>query len=138
RVKAVDPAGNESTVTSYTWTIDLTPPPAPTISSAPPSVTDSTTATFSFEDAEGSASFQCRLDTGGFSACTSPITYQQLAEGEHTFRVKATDAAGNQSTVTSYTWTIDLTNPIVTIDPASEPHDPTNQTGASFVFTSNK
>ena len=137
-VKAVDPAGNQSTATSYAWTIDVTPPPPPTITSAPPNVTASTTATFSFTDADGSAAFRCRLDGGNFSACASPITYTDLAEGDHTFRVKALDPAGNESEVTSYDWFIDLTNPVVTIDPASEPHDPTNQTGASFVFTSNK
>jgi hypothetical protein len=137
-VKAVDPAGNQSTATSYAWTIDVTPPPPPTITSAPPNVTDSTTATFSFSDADGSATFRCKLDGGSFSACASPVTYTNLAEGEHTFEVKAVDPAGNQSTVTSHTWFIDLTNPVVTVDPASEPHDPTNQASASFVFTSNK
>jgi hypothetical protein len=137
-VTAIDPAGNQSTITSFTWTIDLTPPPAPTINSAPPSVTDSTSATFSFSDGDSSASFRCRLDGAAFAVCASPVTYSGLGEGSHTFRVKAVDPAGNESTITSFTWTIDLTNPIVTIDPASEPHDPTNLTGASFVFTSNK
>src|SRR5206468_930197 len=134
----VDPAGNESSVTSYSWTIDLTPPPAPTITSAPPRVTTSTTAGFTFIDADATATSRCRLDDAGFSARTSRIPYDQLAEGSHTFRVRAVDPAGNEGTVTSYTWTIDLTNPVVTIDQASEPRDPTNQTSASFVFTSNK
>jgi hypothetical protein len=138
RVRARDLAGNLSAAAVYTWTIDLTPPPAPTITSEPPNVTASTTATFTFTDGESSATFRCRLDGGGFSICTSPKTYTDLGEGTHTFSVKAVDEAGNQSTVTSYTWTIDLTNPVVTIDPASEPHDPTNQTSANFVFTSNK
>src|SRR5439155_3449048 len=137
-VEAVDPAGNVSTVTSYAWTIDVTPPPPPAIDSEPPNVTASTTATFSFTDSDASAIFRCKLDGGSFSACSSPITYTDLAEGEHTFAVKAVDPAGNQSTVTSYAWFIDLTNPVVTIDPASEPHDPTNETSANFVFTSNK
>ena len=137
-VKAVDTAGNESAVSSYTWTIDVTPPPAPAITSAPPNVTDSTDATFGFTDTDGGATFRCRLDGAGFSPCTSPLTYHQLAEGTHTFRVKAVDSAGNESGETSYTWTIDLTNPVVTIDPASEPHDPTSETSAHFVFTSNK
>ena len=138
RVKAVDPAGNESSVTSYSWTVDLTPPPLPTITSAPPAVTDATSATFAFTDGDGSATFRCQLDSESFAPCTSPITYDQLSEGQHTFRVKAVDPAGNESAVASFTWTIDLTNPVVTIDPASEPPDPTNQRGASFVFTSNK
>jgi hypothetical protein len=137
-VKAVDPAGNESTVSSFAWTIDVTPPPAPTIASSPPNVTDSTDATFAFTDGDGSATFRCQLDGAAFSSCTSPATYHGLGDGAHTFRVKAIDPAGNEGAVTSYTWTIDLTNPVVTIDPASKPPDPTNQTGASFAFTSNK
>jgi large repetitive protein len=137
-VKAVDAAGNESAVSSYTWTIDVTPPPAPAVTSAPPNVTDKTDATFAFTDGDGSVTFRCRLDGAVFSSCTSPLVYHNLAAGTHTFRVKAIDPAGNEGTVTAYTWTIDLTNPVVAIDPASKPPDPTNQTGASFVFTSNK
>jgi hypothetical protein len=138
RVKAVDPAGNESGLTSYSWTIDLTLPPAPAITSAPPGVTDATTATFAFTDGDASAIFRCRMDSESFAPCTSPITFEDLSEGTHTFGVKAVDPAGNESGLTTYTWTIDLTNPVVTIDPASKPPDPTNRTSASFVFTSNK
>jgi hypothetical protein len=137
-VVAVDPAGNQSSATSYSWTIDLTPPPPPEITGAPPNVTDSTSATFSFVDGDATAVFRCKLDDSAFSSCTSPITYDDLAEGTHTFTVKAVDPAGNESTSTAYTWTIDLTNPVVTIDPASEPADPTNQTSANFVFRSNQ
>lgn len=138
RVIARDPAGNESSITAYTWTIDLTPPPAPDITSAPPNVTASTSATFSFTDGDATGVFLCSLDDDSFSSCTSPLTYDGLSAGSHTFRVKARDAAGNESPVTSYAWFIDLTNPVVTIDPASEPPDPTNGTSANFVFTSNK
>ena len=138
RVIARDPAGNESSITTYIWTIDLTPPPAPNITSAPPNVTASTSATFSFTDGDATAVFLCRLDAESFSACASPITYDGLSEGSHTFRVKARDPAGNESPAASYTWFIDLTNPVVTIDPASEPPDPTNETSVNFVFSSNK
>jgi hypothetical protein len=137
-VTAIDPAGNTSSSTTYSWTVDLTPPPAPAITSAPPSSTASTSASFSFTDDEAGAAFRCRLDSASFGSCTSPVTYDGLGEGVHTFGVKAVDPAGNESSVTSYSWTIDLTNPVVTIDPASEPHDPTNQASANFVFTSNK
>jgi hypothetical protein len=77
-VTAVDPAGNQSEATSYSWTIDLTPPPAPTITSGPPDPTNSTSATFAFVDSDSSAAFRCRLDGGVFSDCSSPVTYQQL------------------------------------------------------------
>jgi large repetitive protein len=137
-VKAVDAAGNESPAASRTWTIDLTAPPPPTLTSAPPSVTASTSASFVFTDDDATASYLCRLDGAAFAACTSPKAYAGLSAGDHVFDVKARDPAGNESPVKTHAWTIDLTNPVVTIDPATQPHDPTNGTAASFTFTSNK
>jgi hypothetical protein len=137
-VKAVDAAGNESGVASRGWTIDLTPPPPPTLTSKPPTATASTSASFAFTDDDATASYLCRLDGAAFSACTSPKAYTGLAAGQHTFNVKARDPAGNESAPTPYGWTIDLINPVVTIDPATQPHDPTNGRSASFAFTSNK
>ena len=137
-VKAVDAAGNESPAASYSWTIDRTPPPAPTLTSKPANVTASTSASFAFTDTDTTASYVCRLDGAAFAACTSPKAYTGLSAGQHSFEVKARDPAGNEGAATSYVWTIDLTNPVVTIDPATEPHDPTNVTSAAFTFSSNK
>jgi hypothetical protein len=136
-VKAVDAAGNESPAVSRGWTIDLTPPPPPSLTSKPPTVTASTSASFAFTDDDATASYVCRLD-GVASACTSPKGYSGLAAGPHAFEVTARDPAGNQSAPSAYGWVIDLTNPVVTIDPATQPHDPTNGTAATFAFTSNK
>ncbi len=137
-VKAVDAAGNVSGASSYGWTIDTTPPPSPEIDtdSEPPNVTDSTSATFVFSDTDASATFRCRLDGGGFSACTSPKSYSGLLDGTHTFQVEARDAALNESPATSYTWTIDTVDPVVAIE--SGPANPTNQSSAIFIFSSNK
>jgi len=138
-VKAIDLAGNESATALRAWTIDLTPPPAPAILQKPPTVTASTSASFSFTDAEASLTYLCKLDAAAFSGCTSPLSYPgPLAAGPHQFQVKARDAAGNESAAVPYGWTIDLTNPVVTIDPATQPADPTNQRSVSFAFTSNK
>ena len=137
-VKAVDAAGNESPSASRTWTIDLTPPPTPALESAPPNVTASTAASFVFTDDDATASYLCRLDGAAFSACTSPKDYAGLSAGDHVFDVKARDPAGNESAPNTHAWTIDLTNPLVTIEPATQPHDPTNGTTVSFAFTSNK
>jgi RNA polymerase sigma factor (sigma-70 family) len=83
---------------------DRTPPSA-TITSGPPTSTTETGATFSFTAGEP-ASFTCGLDGSGFSPCSSPKGYQGLATGQHTFTVRATDAAGNTGAPASYSWTI--------------------------------
>lgn len=61
------------------------------------------------------ATFECQLDGGGYSACTSPKSYTGLAAGSHTFDVRAVDGAGNRSTPASHTWTVDTTGPATTI-----------------------
>ena len=79
------------------------------IDSAPPNVTSSTIATFAFSSTDVGATFECQLDGGGFSICTSPETYSDLNAGTHTFAVRAIDSLGNYDpTPATYTWTIDL------------------------------
>ena len=116
QVRATDPAGNtDATPASHTWTIDLTAPDT-TITSAPPAVSNSTSASFSFTSTEAGSTFQCSLDGAAFAACTSPRSYTALAAGSHTFQVRATDPAGNtDATPASHTWTVDLAAPDTTI-----------------------
>ena len=133
-VRAIDTTGNQSAAASFSWTIDTTPPPAPTIDSHPADSTSATDAHFVFSDSEQGVSFRCRLDGADFAACAGPQDYTALAQGQHTFDVKAIDAAGNQSDPTSFSWTIDTTPPPApSID--SHPADPTNQTDATFIFS---
>jgi hypothetical protein len=62
-------------------------------------------ATFSFVANETDARFQCRLDGGVFSACTSPTIYNGLATGSHSFAVRAIDLAGNvDATPAGHSW----------------------------------
>jgi hypothetical protein len=133
-VQAQDAAGNPSSATTFSWTVDTTPPPQPVITSSPANPTNQTSANFSFSDTEAGVSFVCQLDTSAFSACASPKSYSSLSQGTHTFAVKAQDAAGNQSSPASVSWTIDTTPPP---QPAitSTPANPTNQTTASFSFS---
>lgn len=99
-----------------------TPPPATPlgdttapdtlITSKPVSLTSSASAQFAFASAESIVTYECQLDGSAWAACTSPVNYTSLAQGAHTFSVRAKDTAGNQdSSPASVTWTIDSTAP---------------------------
>jgi Bacterial Ig-like domain len=138
-LRAIDRAGNvDESPDSYAWTIDLTAP-ASAISSGPADPTNETAASLSFTgsdnlDALAQLSFQCRLDApaSDWAACSSPRAYELLAEGAHSFQVRALDRAGNVGAPAEHAWTVDLTAPESAI--ASGPADPTNQTSASLGF----
>ena len=136
-VRATDAAGNvDASPASRTFTVDATAPNT-TIDSGPTGTIGVTTATFTFSSSEPGSTFECRLDTGTFTACASPQTYTGLAAGEHTFAVRAIDAAGNvDASPATRTFTVDSTAPDTTI--TSGPTGPTNSTSASFAFTSTK
>ncbi|HEX2110140.1 MAG TPA: Ig-like domain-containing protein [Gaiellaceae bacterium] len=136
-VRATDPVGHtDASPAAYSWVVDVTPPDT-TITSAPASPSDQASASFTFTASEAGSSFQCRLDGAAFAACTSPRTYSGLGAGTHTFEVRATDAAGNtDASPAAHTWVVDLTAPQTTI--VSAPVNPTNQTSASFGFTSSE
>ena len=83
--------------------------------------------------------FECTLDFVAFSACGSPgnfsTSYTALADGSHTFQVRAKDQSGNMdATPASYTWTIDATPPDTVID--SQPPALASSATASFTFHS--
>jgi hypothetical protein len=79
--------------------------PETTITAAPPATSRSRNASFSFTANETGARFQCRLDGGAFAACASPATYAGLVAGDHSFAVRAIDAAGNvDATPASHSW----------------------------------
>jgi hypothetical protein len=81
-------------------------PPDPSITAKPSDPSTSTSPSFSFNDADSSVSFECQIDGGGYTGCTSPQNYT-LSAGPHTFDVKAVSGdATAKSGATSYTWTI--------------------------------
>ena len=137
-VRATDAQGNtDASPASYTWTVDLTPPNT-TIDSSPADPSSDTTPDFSFSSSEGSSTFECRLDAGSWSSCTSPHAISPaLTGGSHTFEARATDQVGNtDATPASYTWVVDLTAPTTTID--SNPADPSGDATPTFAFSANE
>ena len=102
---------------------ELTPPDT-TVTSAPAEVDSSSSASFRFTATKPGSTFECRLDTGAFSACQSPRTYAGLADGPHTFQVRATDPSGNvDPTPASVPWRVDTVSetPVITA-PAEGAH----------------
>jgi hypothetical protein len=108
---ATDAAGNTATKT-FTVTVADNTPPTVSISGGPAAQSATRSASFDFTASEGTTA--CQLDGGGFSACSSPVSFSGLADGSHTFTVKATDPAANSAT-DSRTWTIDATPPVVSV-----------------------
>lgn len=132
QVRAV--AGSETALTSYSWTIDLTPPAPPTITAQPASLSNTSSPSFSFTAAESSVSFRCALDAGAFATCSSPKAYSGLAQGAHTFRVLSVDAAGNTSAAVSRSWQIDSIAPSAPVI-TQKPSDPTTNATNTFAWT---
>ena len=116
------------------WQQDSIPPES-TITSGPPSFTNSTSASFSFASSDLGSSFECSLDSAAFESCASPKSYTGLTSGSHTLQVRATDVAGNlDATPASRTWTVDTTPPDTSM--TSGPPSLTRSSSASFGFSS--
>jgi PKD repeat protein len=107
--------------------------PQTTIESGPSGATSNSTPSFSFSASETGSSFQCSLDGADFSACTSPYTSTALADGAHSFSVRAGDPAGNtDASPATRSFTVDTvapTNP--TTNPPTNPPETTINSGVS-------
>ncbi|MHA2609851.1 MAG: Ig-like domain-containing protein, partial [bacterium JZ-2024 1] len=140
-VTAVDDVGNESVPSNRQQATPVAVYPETNLNSGPcnlqtPCITKETTATFEFS-ADIPSTFECKLDSDSWEDCASPISYPNLSEGPHQFEVRAIATTGKKRTdptPESFNWTVDITPPQVTI--TSGPANPTNQTSATFEFTS--
>jgi hypothetical protein len=106
-VRATDTAGNvDATPATATWKVLDTAPPNTTIAQGPPTSTDETSAALVFSATEP-GTFECSLDNAAFASCSSPQSYDSLAQGAHSVQVRAIDAAGNvDPTPASASWTV--------------------------------
>ena len=98
-----------------------TDPPQASITSGPAqgSSTNDSTPSFSFASNEPGSTFVCRVDARPLQALQLAATRSPpLADGAHTFSVKAIDAPGNESPVVSRSFTVDT-------QPRRRPRSPT-------------
>ena len=131
-VRAVDNVGLVSDPISHSWVQDSQ---APTIqfTETPNSISSQANARFAFGGINANqniVSYQCQLDGGAYASCSSPKDLANLGEGSHSFSVVGTDGAGNQSSPISYSWSIDLTAPTLSI--IESPDSVTSSTSVRF------
>jgi hypothetical protein len=140
RVRAVDAAGNpDPSPATRTWAVD-TQNPQTTIDSGPSGTSNDPSPSFAFSSSEPGSSFECRLDSNqpsDWQSCSSPKAYGSLADGSHSFDVRAIDPAGNtDATPASRSFSVDTQNPQTTIN--SGPPGTSNNPSPSFAFSSSE
>jgi hypothetical protein len=104
------------------------------ITEAPPTPTNSTSASFNFTSPDPQAQFECSVDSAEFAGCSPLASYGPLGEGTHTFTVQATDEGGRTAAPVGHSWVIDLTGPAVTI--TAGPTGTISTRTATFRFSS--
>jgi len=140
----VDDGHSNTATASVMITVQDTTPPSTMITSHPNSVTNNNSASFAFSGNDlvtpsASLTFQCSLDNAAYSPCASPQTYASLADGVHSFSVRAIDAAHNTDpTGAMFMWTVDTVPPVLTL-PADITTQASSPAGAvvSFSATAN-
>ncbi|MEX2448680.1 MAG: hypothetical protein WD404_08055 [Solirubrobacterales bacterium] len=144
RAKGENPEWGQAA--SYAWQVD-TAAPETTITGTPPDPSDGFQAAFSYSSSEPLSSFRCQLDDGAIQLCGTTAssgqkTYFGLVDGVHTFRVWATDNAGNKDpTPAEHSFTVqnflgDSTPPDTAI--LSAPGNPSISPNAFFAYHSSE
>ena len=111
-VRAKEPGGVvDPSPATHSWRVDTVRPDT-SITSGPSGTVNSSTAVFEFESPEAGVTFNCTRDGSAPFGCTSPTTFTNVADGAHTFTVRAIDGAGNVDlTPAARSWTVDASSP---------------------------
>jgi hypothetical protein len=105
---ALDAAG---VAADFAAVADVTPP-AVRVTGGPRAQSPRTDAKLTFSSTKAGSTFACRLDTGPAGACGTSMTYSNLAEGDHTVAILATDRYGIPgASPLTVSWRVDLTTP---------------------------
>lgn len=140
-IQAMDAAGNvDTTAETRNFQVDTIAPDT-AVNSGPSGLVTSTSATFTFSGSDsGSAglTYSYQIDGAGWSTYsgTTSASYTGLAQGAHTFEVKAKDLAGNEDSMSATrSFTVDSLPPDTSI--TSGPDGLINSNSATFNFTGN-
>ncbi len=111
--------------------------PETTITAGPASPTNDPAPIFFFSADQAAASFQCQVDGTGWATCKSGEPLGALADGAHTFEVRATNPYGDvDPTPATASFTVDTVAPDTTI--TSGPSGTTTDTTPTFAFSSSE
>ena len=89
----------------------LTPVPSTSETTTTPAVSSSSSADFTLSSPTSGAAFECKLDSGAWTACSATPTFTGLSNGSHTLQARAVYAGLSDPTPPSFTWTVDTTTP---------------------------
>jgi plastocyanin len=109
-------------------------PPHVTIDSGPIAITSSTSATFTFSSDETGVHYQCSIDGGPLSQCTSPVTYTGLSAAPHFVSVVGSDPQ-NFVGDAAWRWTVAL--PVTVADFKFTPGSVKPGLGTTILWTFN-
>ena len=131
KIQATD-AANNNAEQDIQWSVVQPQAPVTTITKAPNSPHKANQLSFEFSANDPQATFTCRLDGGGFSACSSPMSYQNVADGNHKFDVRATSAPNLTGNVATSNVLVDVNPAVLTLNTPV-----INMGDASFSFSAN-
>ncbi len=132
-VTARDAVKNEGKA-SFKWVIDQTLPVASFVAIEPAQAqSNSGSINFSFL-ADETSQFECSMDKGDFTSCESPRLIEDLFDGAHDFKIRATDLAGNIGLAVSYGWNVDRMAPNLSIGNVTPAPGLTNGKNISVEF----
>jgi hypothetical protein len=120
-VRARDAAGNLGGEVSRSFRLDTTPPTT-TFDATPPAIVHAGPLAFAVRATDGEIA--CALDDGDYGSCATIIRAETLTLGEHVFRARAEDAAGNiEAPAAEFRFTVVNAAPTASLrlDPTSGP-----------------
>ena len=127
-------ANPDPTPAVLTFRVDATAP-VTAITSGPAGSVHSGPIAFGV-GADEDATFECALDDGDFGSCATTYRAEDLSLGEHVFRARATDRAGNpDATPAERRFAVVNAAPVATLvldrDTGPAPHTATIEVGAT-------
>ena len=125
-------AGGNTQSATRSFTVD-TVAPGVSITGGPSGPTNDSTPTFTFSVSGGATTVECRINSGSYQNCASgSYTSSALSDGDHTFTVRAEDAAGNaQQRSRSFSVDTVAPSPIIFTNPNSVEY---NLTSVEYEF----